>query len=89
MLTEYIRAAMAHAAYGTLDDGSVYGEIPGLDGVWSNATTAEACRKELQDVLEDWVLLGVRLGHEIPVVDGIDINVRLPAQRPVGARARS
>jgi hypothetical protein len=27
----------------------------------------DACRKELQEVLEDWILLGIRLGHTLPV----------------------
>jgi hypothetical protein len=27
-------------------------------------------------VLEGWILLGVYLHHELPVVDGIDITIR-------------
>ncbi len=54
MLTEYIRAAMRLAHYEILeDDGSFYGEIPGIPGVYANATTLEACRDELQEVLEE------------------------------------
>jgi predicted RNase H-like HicB family nuclease len=79
VLTAYIRCAMARAVFETLEDGSCYGEIPGLEGVWSNADTVDMCRKELQEVLEDWTLLGVRLGHELPEIDGVDLNVRLPA----------
>jgi hypothetical protein len=33
MLTKYIRAAMSLAVYEILEDGSYYGEIPGLAGV--------------------------------------------------------
>jgi hypothetical protein len=79
VLTDYIRAAMDRADFEMLEDGTSYGQIPGLDGVWANAPTVEACGHELQEVLEDWLLLGVRLGHEIPVIDGIDLNLRLPA----------
>lgn len=40
MLTEYIRAAMRRAKYEILpDDGTFYGEIPDLDGVYANAET--------------------------------------------------
>ena len=75
MLTEYIAAAMHHARYEILpDDGTFYGEIPECQGVWANADTLEACRDELQEVLEDWILLGVRLGHPLPVIDGISLN---------------
>ncbi len=77
MLTEYIRAAMRRATYEILeDDGSFFGSIPGLDGVYSNAETLEGCRDELQDVLEGWILLGIWLHHELPVVNGIDLNVK-------------
>lgn len=79
MLTEYIQAAMRRATYEILeDDGSFFGSIPDLDGVYSNAETLEACRDELRDVLEGWIILGLWLHHELPVVDGIDLNVKAP-----------
>ncbi len=54
MLTSYIQAAMHRATYEILsEDGSYYGEIPRFQGVWANAPTLEACREELQSVLED------------------------------------
>jgi len=79
VLTAYIRAAMKRVQYEKLEDGSYYGEIPGFQGVWGNAPSLEACRDELQEVLEDWILLGLRLGHPLPVVDGIDLNVTTAA----------
>lgn len=80
MLTAYINAAMASAYYELLpEDKTFYGEIPGLQGVWANAETLEACRQELQEVLEDWLLVGLRLGHAIPVLDQIDLNAKVPA----------
>jgi predicted RNase H-like HicB family nuclease len=76
MLTEYIRAAMNKARYEILpDDGTFYGEIVGFDGVWANADTLEACRKELKEVLEGWILLRVSLHWPLPVVDGIALPV--------------
>ena len=74
MLTEYIQAALQRADYEKLDDGTYYGEIPGLQGVLANARTLEECRIQLREVLEDWILLGLRLGHTLPVLDGIDLN---------------
>lgn len=60
MLTNYIRAAMRRAGYEILsDDGTFYGEIPGFDGVYANADTLEACREELGEVLEEWILFRV------------------------------
>lgn len=80
MLTDYIRAAMHRARYEILkDDGTFYGEIPGFNGVYANAPTLEACREELQEVLEEWIVLGLRLGHKLPVVDGIELTVEQEA----------
>ena len=75
MLTEYITAAMRRATYEQLDDGTWYGEIPDFQGVYANAPTLEDCKRELQSVLEDWIILGLRLGHELPVIDGLNLNV--------------
>lgn len=75
MLTASIRAALNRATYELLGNGEgYYGEIPGLQGVWANEDTLEACRNELQSVLEDWIRLGLRLGHTIPPLDGIDVH---------------
>ncbi len=76
MLTEYIQAAMSKATYEILPDGTIYGEIQGIQGVYASAPTLEACREELRQVLEGWVILGLRLGHPLPVVDGLDLTVR-------------
>ncbi|MCZ6651827.1 MAG: type II toxin-antitoxin system HicB family antitoxin [Planctomycetota bacterium] len=69
MLIEYINAALAIAKYEIVeDDGSIYGYIPRLKGVWANAATLEACRDELQSVLERWILVGVRFGDKSPTL---------------------
>ena len=60
MLTAYISAAMDRARYKIIDDGTYFGEIPSLRGVWANAKTLEGCREELQEVLEDWLVLKLR-----------------------------
>jgi predicted RNase H-like HicB family nuclease len=71
MLSQYIQAAMRHARYEILDDdGTFYGEIPPCRGVWANAPTLEGCREELQEVVEDWMLIRVRQGLLLPIVDG-------------------
>jgi predicted RNase H-like HicB family nuclease len=75
MLTQYIQAAMRKAKYEILpDDGTYYGEIPDCNGVWANAESLEACREELQEVLEEWLLLGISLNHRLPVIDGIELQ---------------
>ncbi len=77
MISQYLQAAMRRATYEILpDDGSYYGEIPGFQGVYANADTLEQGRRELEEVLEDWILVGVSEHHELPVVDGIQLRVR-------------
>lgn len=77
MLTEYIRAAMRRAKYEILpDDNTFYGEIPGFQGVYANAETLEACREELEEVLEEWLLLRVSRNLPVPAVDGLELRIR-------------
>lgn len=73
MLTTYIHAAMRLAKYEILEDHTFYGNIPGFQGVWANAESLDACREELQSALEDWIVLGLRMGHELPIVAGINL----------------
>ena len=76
MLTEYIQAALRRAKYQIFpEDQTYYGEIPGFQGVWANRDTLEACREELREVLEDWIVFGLQLGHSLPVVDGISLVI--------------
>jgi predicted RNase H-like HicB family nuclease len=77
MLTEYIQAAMRRAHYEILEDGTFYGEIPDFQGVYADADTLEGCREQLREVLEGWLVLGLRLGHPLPVVDGISLAVEM------------
>jgi len=77
VLTKYIEGAMRRAKYEILsDDGSFYGEIDGFDGVFANADTLEACREELKEVLEEWVLFRVSRNLSLPVVDGIELTIK-------------
>jgi predicted RNase H-like HicB family nuclease len=77
MITKYIRAAMSRAKYETLpDDKSIYGEIPGFQGVWANAKRLDGCQVELQEALEEWMLVRLHDGLELPGIDGIDLEPR-------------
>ncbi len=77
MLTSYINAALRKAHYELLPDGEGYfGTIEGLQGVWAQGDTLEACREELQEVLEEWIILGLRMGHPIPPIEGVELVVR-------------
>ncbi len=66
MFSEFIAKKLKGARYKLLKDKSYFGEIPGLKGVWANAKNLEDCRAELQEVLEDWFVLQMRQGGNIP-----------------------
>ena len=70
VLTAYIEAAMALANYDKLEDGSFAGEIKKLPGVIAFGKTLKRCEVELRSTLEDWILVGLRLGHELPKLAG-------------------
>jgi len=42
MLSRYIHEAMKRARYKTLPDGTYFGQIPGIAGVWANEAAAMA-----------------------------------------------
>ena len=73
-LTAYIEAALEMARYDKLEDGSFSGEIPKLKGVIAFGASLRVCENELHSTLEDWILVGLRLGHRLPVIAGIDLN---------------
>ncbi len=77
MLTSYIQAAMRRAKYKILpDDGYYFGEIPGFQGVYAHTKTLEACRAELQEVLEEWILLSLSRNLPLPVIEKIELRVK-------------
>ena len=79
MLSEYIQGAMRSACYEILEDGTFYGEIPGFQGVFANAEILEDCREQLREVLEGWIVLGLRLGHPLPIVNGVSLAIEREA----------
>ena len=76
MLTEYIQAAMRRAHYEIMEDGRIFGTVPPCPGCWADGGTVEACREELRDALESWIIVGLRHEDPFEVIDGVDLNPR-------------
>jgi predicted RNase H-like HicB family nuclease len=77
MLLTYIHNAMGHARYELLpDEGSFYGEIAICNGVYASAPTLEACRDELSEVLEEWILFRIHKNLPLPTIDGVTLQIR-------------
>jgi len=77
MLTAYINAALRRAHYEILPEGEGYvGRIEGLRGVWAQGDTLEACREELREVLEEWIIVGLKMGHPLPAIEGNSLMIQ-------------
>jgi len=83
ILSEYVEQAMADAVYDKLDDGTFFGRIPSCQGVVAFGATLRECEEELRSTLEDWILVGLKLRHPLPVIADIDLN-KEPICEPVG-----
>jgi predicted RNase H-like HicB family nuclease len=53
----------------------VFVSVPGLNGAWATGKTIEEARAELIEVIEEWLVLGIKRGHTIPAIEGAMINV--------------
>jgi predicted RNase H-like HicB family nuclease len=84
VLSDYLEQAFAQAVYDKLEDGSFAGRIPACPGVVAFGASLSECEHELRSTLKDWILLGLKLGHPLPVIAGIDLN-REPLPEPVDA----
>jgi predicted RNase H-like HicB family nuclease len=76
MIRAYLDAALKRARYTNLEDGSYCAEVRGLRGVIATGTTLEACRTALQEVVEEWVLVRVARGLDVPSLGSARIRVR-------------
>lgn len=84
VLSDYVEQALAAAEYDKLEDGTFGGRIPPCPGVVAFGATLRECAASLHSTLEDWILLGLKLSHPLPVIAGIDLNAA-PQHEPVDA----
>ena len=76
MIRNYLDEALQRAKYTPLEYGSFAAEVRGLKGVIATGETLERCREELQEVVEEWVLVRVARGLDVPSLGGVKIRVR-------------
>ena len=87
MLIDYINKAMSKAQYDKLEDDSFSGIIPQCPGVMAFGMTLFECQKELESVLEGWLIVKIRHGDTLPVIDHLDINAGIPQVIEAAAHA--
>jgi predicted RNase H-like HicB family nuclease len=84
VLSEYVESALSEAVYDKLEDATFAGRIPSCKGVVAFGQTLRECEEALRSTLEDWILLGLKLGHTLPIIAGIDLN-KEPTREPLVA----
>jgi len=85
MLTEYIDKAISRAVYDKLEDGTYCGKIPECPGTIAFGKTLYACQNELRSVLEGWLLVKIRYGDYLPILDEVDLNKGIPTLKETAA----
>jgi predicted RNase H-like HicB family nuclease len=86
MLTDYIDKAISKAVYDKLEDGTYCGKIPECLGTIAFGKTLYQCQNELKSVLEGWLLVKIRHGDQLPIIDEIDLNKGIPELKETVAR---
>ncbi len=75
ILSDYISLAIENAVFYKLEDGTYSGRIPDFHGVIAFGSTLRDCENQLRSTLEDWILVGFKLGHPLPVIGNINLNL--------------
>lgn len=76
MFAAYLEAAMTRAEYAKLDDApEFFGRIPDFQGVWATGATVSACRSELAEVLEEWVLFRIASHLDLPSIGEVELRI--------------
>ena len=75
ILSDYMSLATESAVYDKLVDGTYSGRIPDFPGVVAFGSSLRDCENQLRSTLEDWILVGFKLGHPLPVIGNINLNL--------------
>jgi len=76
LITDYINEALHRARYFVVDGDTFCGTVPGLPGVIATGATLEACRDQLAEVVEEWVLVRVSQRLSAPRLGSARVQVR-------------
>lgn len=61
-------SSLASPLYEVIDNPEpYYAHVPGLVGVWATGKTIEGCRKELIEVIEEWIVAKLQWGQTIRI----------------------
>jgi predicted RNase H-like HicB family nuclease len=76
MISRFVDRALRRARYRQVDGGTFCATVSGLRGVIATGPSLEACRDQLAEVVEEWVLVRVARGLRVPTLDGVTVEVK-------------
>jgi predicted RNase H-like HicB family nuclease len=76
VIADYLYEALHRARYSVVDGDIFCGTVPGIPGVIATGATLEACRDQLAEVVEEWVLVRVSQGLSTPRLGRARVQVR-------------
>ncbi len=76
MISRYLAEALHRAKYSGSPGVGYTATVRGLRGVIAQARTLEACRAQLSEVVEEWILVRVARGLAVPRLGRVHIRVR-------------
>jgi predicted RNase H-like HicB family nuclease len=74
IIDQWARAAIEHAFYESLGDGRVFARVPSCPGAVATGADRREAEHELFSVLEEWAVLGMQTGDEIPIFGDENLN---------------
>lgn len=72
MISPYVGAALSRARFAALDEGGYAATVHGLPGVIATGSSLEACRDQLAEIVEEWLLVRVSRGLSAPPLCGVE-----------------
>jgi len=76
VITRFLDRALRRAQYRQVDGGIFCATVRGLRGVIATGPSLQACRDQLTEVVEEWVLVRVTRGLRVPTLDGVTVEVK-------------
>jgi predicted RNase H-like HicB family nuclease len=73
-LSGYVEKALKKAEYARDENDVVIAKVPNALGFFAQGDNFEEARAKLREVIEGNVLLALQLGHQIPRIEGVEIE---------------
>jgi predicted RNase H-like HicB family nuclease len=75
LVLAYAERAARHVRVKEVDPGVWVATVAGLEGAYGDGDSPEEAQSDLREAIIGWVAVKRRLGLQIPVLEGLDLNV--------------